>query len=128
LKDEFLVDSFVTGKQRLRCVGKRYLLVRKATSRNHPNLIGLDHQLQLDDNLYFKLAQGIYASNEEKILAQPKIQEGICEVVFLRCPYHQFRHGNVDSVLKDGEVSGIIHFADLRSGRYGFPPLLRRFV
>jgi hypothetical protein len=115
LGDEFLVDSFVTGKQRLRCVGMRYLFVRKANSRSHPRLVGPDDLLPRDESLYVELAQGIYASNEEKIPGQPKIREGICGAVLLRCFLRSSPERTANSVLHDGEVAGIMHFADLQS-------------
>jgi hypothetical protein len=59
----------------------RYPLARGANSRIHPKLIGSDHLLLPDENLKVELAQGIYATNEERIPGQPKIREEICEAV-----------------------------------------------
>jgi len=115
LADEFMIDSFVTGKQRLKCVGVRSRLKRRKNARSHSHLQGPESLPPSDENIYVGLHQGIYATNEPKIPKQPKIREGVCGAVLVRC--HQFanRIRTTDSVLKDGEVAGIMHFADLHT-------------
>jgi hypothetical protein len=113
--DEFLIDSFVTGKQRLKCVGVRFPLKRRENARSHPHRIGPESHLPPDENIYIELRQGIYATNEPKILKQPKIREGVCGAVLVRCRQRSNPLRTLDSVLKDGEVAGFIHFADLQS-------------
>ena len=113
--DEFMIDSFVTGKQRLKCVGVRFPLERRENARNHPHLIDPESHLPPDKNIYIKLRQGIYATNEPKITTQPKVREGVCGAVLVRCRQRTNPLRTLDSVLKDGEVAGFMHFADLRS-------------
>ena len=113
--DEFLIDSFVTGKQRLRCLGSRFRLARKANARSQPTLKGPEDLLPPDDNIYISLRQGIYASNKDNIPGHPKIRAAVCGAALLRCSQYSNRQRDLDSVLKDGEVAGIMHFADLQS-------------
>ncbi len=113
--DEFLIDSFVTGKRRLRCLGSRFRLECKANARRHPSLKGPEDLLPPDDNIYISLRQGIYASNENNIPGNPKIRAGVCGAALLRCFQYSNRQRDTDSVLKDGEIAGIMHFADLQS-------------
>jgi hypothetical protein len=115
IADEFLIDSFVTGKQRLRCVGKRLPLERRQNARSHPHLMAPESHLPPDENIYIQLRQGIYATNELKIPKQPKIREGVCGAVLVRCRQRSNPLRTLDSVLKDGEVAGFMHFADLQS-------------
>jgi hypothetical protein len=113
--DEFLIDSFVTGRQRLGCVGLRLPLKRRQNARSHPRLKGPESLLPPDENIYIELGQGIYATNEPKIPKSPKIREGVCGAVLLRCHQRINPSRTLDSVLKDGEVAGFMHFADLQS-------------
>jgi hypothetical protein len=113
--DHFMIDSFVTGKQRLACVGVRLLMERRERARGHPHLIGPESLLPPDENLYIALRQGIYATNEPMIPKQPKIREGVCGAVLVRCHAKDEISRTLKSVLQDGEVAGFMHFADLRS-------------
>jgi hypothetical protein len=113
--DEFLIDSFVTGRQRLRSLGVRFPLARKENARGHPKLVGPEDMLPLDECIYIELRQGVYASNEEKIPGRPKVRAGICGAVLIRCSLANDKARPMDSVLRDREVAGLMHFADLRS-------------
>ena len=113
--DHFMIDSFVAGKQRLGSVGMRYPLERRENTRGHPHLIAAESHLPPDENIYIKLRQGIYATNKPKIPKQPKIREEVCGAVLIRCRQRTNTLRTLDSVLKDGEVAGFMHFADLQS-------------
>ena len=113
--DKFLIDSFVTNRQKLMCVGARAPVYRRANSRGNLDLLGPAHLLPRDENVYVKLRQGIHATNTPLIPCEPKIREGVCGAVLVRCFSKKDPDRTDDEVLKDGDVAGIMHFADLRS-------------
>lgn len=88
---------------------------RRQNARSHPHLVGPESDLPPDENIYIELRQGIYATNEPKIPTQPKVREGACGAVLIRCRQRSNPLRALDSVLKDGEVAGFMHFADLQS-------------
>ena len=88
---------------------------RRQNARSHPRLKGPENLLPPDENIYIELRQGIYATNEPKIPKLPKIREGVCGAVLLRCRQRENPSRSLEEVLEDGEVAGFIHFADLQT-------------
>ncbi|MCJ1411236.1 hypothetical protein MMC19_005324 [Ptychographa xylographoides] len=105
INDEFLIDSFVTGRQRLRCQGIRI------------RIDGQREELKGDKNklpgagTYISLKQGVYATGSPEIHGVPKIREGVCGSALVRV-----KKGGKDgrNVLENGEISGFMHWSDLQ--------------
>ena len=94
--DQFYVDSFVTGRQFLSCVGCRVL--GKARGQDFLR----NRQESPPDGPYVVLHQGIYATNQPEILGTPKLRAGICGSVLVRAR----RANEKSSCLEDGEICG----------------------
>ena len=120
--DDYLFESFVTGKQRLRCLGRRFPIIRhRATA--HPTLSsppGKTHLLPPDNTGYVKLAQGVLATNTPVLKREPTIRDRVYGSVLVRCGMG----GEKDKVLERGEVAGMLHYADLRELYHATPALL----
>ena len=101
--DQFYIDSFVTGRQFLSCVGCRVL----GKTRGQDFL--RDSKDTPPDGKYIIMHQGIYATNDPEILGSPKLRSGICGSALVRMR----RAKEKSSCLDDGEVCGIMHRADL---------------
>ncbi len=93
--DEVLTDSYIAGRQRLRCLGRRIGIGKAA------NLPGT--------GTYIQLNQGLYATGVPEIHSHPNIRAGVCGSAVVRV-----RSQNKD-VLERGEVAGFMHWADLQS-------------
>jgi hypothetical protein len=104
MMDDFLVDSYVTGRQRLRCLGKRIV-----TEGAKEVLKGKPEDLP-GPGKCIVLRQGVYATNSPKIHASPKIREGICGSALVRAK----RAANKGDMLEFGEVAGFMHWSDLQ--------------
>ncbi|KAJ5803825.1 uncharacterized protein N7518_000128 [Penicillium psychrosexuale] len=101
--DKFFIDSFVTGRQRLLCAGVRVL----GCPRGQDFL--RDRRENPPDGKYVIMHQGIYATNDTMITTAPQLRAGICGSVLVRLQ----RAGEESICLEDGEVCGIMHWADL---------------
>ncbi|KAK2787197.1 hypothetical protein FQN53_005621 [Emmonsiellopsis sp. PD_33] len=93
--DEFLIDSFVTGHQRLVSAGVRVL--------------GKQREQDPSEGKHAVIHQGIYATNDPKALSSPKLRSGICGSAIVRLK----RARQQSKCLEDGEVCGFVHYADL---------------
>lgn len=101
--DQFYIDSFVTGRQLLSCVGCR-VLGRKRGQDFLP-----DRKESPPDGKYIIMHQGIYATNDPEVLGSPKLRSGICGSALIRLR----RAKEKSSCLDDGEICGIMHWAGL---------------
>lgn len=102
-KDTFVIDSFVTGRQALRCAGKRIVLKEGASSY----LKGSSENLPLPGK-YLWLHQGVWATNAPEILGTPRLRAGVCGASIVRA-----REGAVN-VLDKGQVCAFMHWTDLQ--------------
>ena len=107
ISDEFLFDSFVTGKQRMRCAGVR---IRKAGQRRE-ELVGNKEHLP-DSGNWIELCQGIYATGSPEIRGAPKIRAGVYGSALIRVSIAG--ETNDPAILQRGEVAGFMHWSDLR--------------
>ena len=103
--DDFLFDSFVTGRQRIKCLGKRILV--KGGSK--AVLKGKPEDLQ-GPGKYISLQQGVYATNSPEIHGYPKVREGVCGSALVRAR----RAADDNDRLEEGEVAGFMHWSDLQ--------------
>ncbi|KAL9020027.1 MAG: hypothetical protein Q9185_002715 [Variospora sp. 1 TL-2023] len=107
MADEFLIDSYVTGRQTLKCLGIR---IRKDSSREKDFIVGKGQEHLLPPSgKYINLIQGIYATSEPVIKSPPKIREGVCGSALVRS---RKRWGG--DVLSEGAIAGFMQFSDLR--------------
>lgn len=108
----FLIDSFVTGQQKLRFEGIRVRLP--------PSSRGKDFQLppKTDPSkiplpppgTYVSVHQ-VYATSEPMIKGQPKIREGVCGSALVRSTTRL--GAKLSSVVDKGEIAGFMHFSNL---------------
>ncbi|KAJ9480902.1 hypothetical protein VN97_g12621 [Penicillium thymicola] len=101
--DKFFIDSFVTGRQRLLCAGVRVLGCKRGQDFRG------DRRENPPDGKYIIMHQGIYATNDPMITTAPQLRASICGSVLVRLQ----RAGEGSLCLEDGEVCGIMHWADL---------------
>ncbi|KAJ5955394.1 hypothetical protein N7501_009673 [Penicillium viridicatum] len=101
--DKFFIDSFVTGRQRLLCAGVRVLGCKRGQDFLR------DRRENPPDGKYVIMHQGIYATNDTMITTASQLRSGICGSVLIRLQ----RAGEESICLEDGEVCGIMHWADL---------------
>ena len=112
--DEFVIDSFVTGFQRLRCLGARL----RVEGMRERELKGRSDSLPIPGR-YVPLIQGIYATSAPKIISKPKIRKGVCGSALVRIS--KASKGKKDdkegekSILAEGAVGGFMHWSDLQS-------------
>jgi hypothetical protein len=103
--DDFLFDSFVTGRQRMKCLGKRILTKGGAKEV----LKGKPEDLP-GPGKYIILRQGIYATNSPKIHGYPRAREGVCGSALVRAK----KTAEKGDRLEMGEVAGFMHWSDLQ--------------
>lgn len=101
--DKFFIDSFVTGRQCLLCAGVRVLGCKRGQDFLR------DRRENPPDGKYVIMHQGIYATNDTVITTAPQLRSGISGSVLVRLQ----RAGEESICLEDGEVCGIMHWADL---------------
>ncbi|EPE06834.1 hypothetical protein F503_03261 [Ophiostoma piceae UAMH 11346] len=71
--DDYLFESFVTGRQWIKCIGRRFPITRRrATALLSPDNTG-----------YVKLAQGVFATNTSVSTRQPAIRDRVCGSMLL---------------------------------------------
>ncbi|KIX09744.1 uncharacterized protein Z518_00825 [Rhinocladiella mackenziei CBS 650.93] len=102
--DTVLIDSFVTGRQALRCVGIRIVTAKGSASF----LKGEAKDLPGEGN-YIHLSQGIWATNAPDICGATKIRAGVCGSAAVR----NKAEGATKS-LDRGEICGFMHWSDLQ--------------
>jgi hypothetical protein len=102
--DTVLIDSFVTGRQALRCVGTRLVTVERPACF----LKGKVEDLPGEGD-YLQLHQGIWATNAPDIRGTPKIRAGVCGSAVVR----NKAKGAAKS-LDRGEICGFMHWSDLQ--------------
>ena len=112
--DEFVIDSFVSGFQRLKCLGLR--LGREGMRERE--LKGRPESLPIPES-YVALIQGIYATSAPEITSKPRIQEGVCGSALVRISKATKGKKNdkevEKSILAEGAVGGFMHWSDLQS-------------
>ena len=111
--DEFVIDSFTTGLQRLICLGVR----TRTPNMREKDLIGKPGELP-EPGTYIRLIQGIYALSSPEITAKPHIRNGVCGAALLRISKGSEK--KTDQVLQartlsEGGIGGFMHWADLQS-------------
>ncbi|OJD19516.1 hypothetical protein AJ78_00487 [Emergomyces pasteurianus Ep9510] len=104
ISDQFLIDSFATGRQHLWSAGVRVLGKERGDDFLRDRKDGGP-----PDGKYVVTHQGIYATNDAEILGTPKLRPGMCGSAIVRLK----RAKEQSSCLEDGEICGIMHWADL---------------
>jgi hypothetical protein len=118
--DDFVVDSFVTGKQKLRNLGKRFQFGRRRGQPN-PDIVDVGGPLPTEGARYIAAEQGVSATNDAFMTKKPYIRAGICGAVLLRCKNVKQRALTEPEVMELGEVAGMVHFCDLQLKKCGTP-------
>jgi hypothetical protein len=116
MNEEFVIDSFVTGRQRLRLQG-----IRLPINEGLPELKGKPEDLPNPGN-YLAFSQGIYATGAPEIHTVPRIGDGVCGSAVVRIKAGK-EVGTRQDVLHRGEVCGFMHWSDLQL-KYGSGGLL----
>ena len=88
LNDQFMVDSFVTGVQRMNCLG---VILRDANGM---------------------VSQVIFATSAPQVNSHPKVRAGMCGATLVRCK-HASGKLSLEEVLANGEIGGFVHWPDL---------------
>jgi hypothetical protein len=94
--DTVLIDSFVTGRQALRCVGTRIV---KGKVKDLPG-----------EDYYLQLHQGVWATNAPEIRGTTKIRAGVCGTAVVRN-----KAKGATKSLDRGEICGFMHWSDLQT-------------
>ncbi|KAI4125324.1 MAG: hypothetical protein LQ347_005418 [Umbilicaria vellea] len=105
VNDEFYIDSFVTGRQRLRCQGVRIRI------EGEREVLKSDKSKLPGTGTFISLRQGVYATGSPEFYGVPKIRAGVCGSALVRV-----RKAGKDGgeVLEKGEISGFMHWSDLQ--------------
>ncbi|KAK4160656.1 hypothetical protein QBC43DRAFT_303575 [Cladorrhinum sp. PSN259] len=110
LFDEFLVDGFTTGLQRLVSLGRRWQIARKPGQRHShlaaPN--GDNSVSPLDEVAYISAKQGVYNTSDPILKSRPYFRNRAYRAVLLRSKTRIKKYA-----VKQGEICGMFHFADL---------------
>jgi len=104
INDKFLIDGFTTGRQRLRCQGKRIRIEGETEVPQGKTKTSAK---------YITHRQGVYATGSPEIHGTPKIRAGICGAAVVRVKTTGQGGGDV---LEKGEVSGFIQLGNGRQG------------
>ena len=107
--EDFLIDGFVTGRQRLKCLGRRIRVVA-ADSREKKDFVveaGSEHLLSPSGS-HIAFNQGIHATSSPIIQSVPTIREGVCGSALVRLTARS--RGNV---LTEGGVAGFMQYTGL---------------
>jgi len=111
LNDTFLIDSYITGPQKLLLHGIRYTVRQgaRATQQHDIKTKGLPPDLLPSPKLpYLGLIQGMFSSSASEIPRLPRIRAGVCGSAVIRIQTMANR-----DVSADGAVAGFMHFTDL---------------
>lgn len=112
--DEYMIDSFATGKQRLIGLGRRFEIGRRSGAGSLTVPQGHEHLLPTKKVAYVATRQGAYATNHPTILREPIIRDSVCGSILLRCYERGIERTEENKVMKKGEVCAMMHFADLQ--------------
>ncbi len=120
LGDQYVIDSFATGKQRLFVYGERLAIGRRGREPRHniwtPQ--GMEHLAPLPIVAYIKLEQKVCTTNTPIMNSKPYIRDGACGAVLLRVRRGKLDKASMKEAEKDvtarGEIGGMMHFADLQ--------------
>jgi hypothetical protein len=102
--DTVLIDSFVAGRQALRCVG-----IRIATAKRSASLLKGKAKDPPGEGDCLQLYQGIWATNAPEIRGTTKIRAGICGSAVVRN-----KAKGATKSLERGEICGFMHWSDLQ--------------
>jgi hypothetical protein len=111
IRDLFLIDSYITGPQKLFLDGIRYPVRQgaRATQQYGIKTKGLSSDLLLSPRLpYLEMVQGMFSTAALEIPRQPQIRAGVCGSALIRV-----RTVRGVDVSAEGAVAGFMHFADL---------------
>ena len=112
--DEFMIDSFSTGKQKLKCLGRRVRPAGDSKREREFDVPKGSKSLLQPPGKYVALVQGIYATSTPVMKSGPMIREGVCGSAIVRS-----RHVGKEAVLEEGQVGGFMQFSDLKSKTFG---------
>ena len=115
INEEFVIDSFVTGRQRLRLFGLR------TPADDLQNMKGKLGDLP-SSGKYLQFSQGIFATGSREISVVPKIRDGVCGAAVVRLTKGP-KAGSRENVLEKGQVCGFMHWANIQL-KYGCGELL----
>jgi hypothetical protein len=112
--DVFLIDSYMTGPQKMTFHGARFAKASRRTARaaaqHDIRPKDLDSKLLPSPKLpYLELGQGIYSTTATEIPTRPQIRARVCGSALIRI---MARDGG--DVSAEGAVAGFMHFADLQ--------------
>ena len=112
--DEFLLDSYTTGIQRLKCLGLRAFICRESKKPNtsQPVEAGTTGSLA-----YIQFEQLACATNQHVMTTKPYIRNGACGAVLFRCNIEQMDRAQELSstqVMSRGEIAAMMHYADAK--------------
>jgi hypothetical protein len=115
--DQYLIDSFSTGKRQLFGLGRRFEIKRDGNQRRKDLYIvpGEEDKLPPTDVAYIGLRQGAYVTNHPTIYQVPQIRDVCCGAVLLRCGRKKQKRDYRGSAAEQGEICGMMHYADLQS-------------
>jgi hypothetical protein len=116
LNEEYAIDSFVTGTQRLRLAG-----IRARNDDAGPALKGKPEDIP-DDGYHLSFAQGIYATGAPEIYNMPRIRDGVSGCAVVRVTRGKIASER-ENVLHEGEICGFMHWSNILF-RYGSGGLL----
>ncbi|KAG5815339.1 hypothetical protein H9Q74_010038 [Fusarium xylarioides] len=119
IRDEFVFDSCVSGKQTLFCFGSRSTIDWRP-KQPHPTLLidaNFEGDAPVNNVMYIAFEQGAFVTNAPTILKKPQIRNSVCGSVLLRC--HNADSGAKRArkrtlAMETGEVGSMMHFADLQ--------------
>lgn len=117
--DEFVIDGYNTGQQRLKCLGIRVRTSDEGKRERDFQISQGSERLLPPAGKYVALVQGIYATSALVIKSKPMIRAGVCGAAIVRS--RRVGHGNV---LDEGGVAGFMQFSDLRPKTMGQGELL----
>ncbi|KAK3934635.1 hypothetical protein QBC46DRAFT_347429 [Diplogelasinospora grovesii] len=109
--DEYLIDSHVTGMQKLKGYGATANNQSASPKKHHHH----HHLLPPDNAAYIAARQGAFATNSTTMTSEPRIRDSVCGSVLLRCRDVTKGEESRGEVLKRGEVCAMVHYADLQS-------------
>ncbi|MCJ1240267.1 hypothetical protein MMC14_008267 [Varicellaria rhodocarpa] len=113
--DEFLLDSYSIGKQKLKCLGRRaFFSATSVPAGPDVNRQVLPGTADAEGPLRFiEFDQLCCGMNEPIMASELYIRDGACGTVMLRC---SMRDENLSphEVLSRGEVCAMMHFGDIK--------------
>lgn len=125
--DQFVIDSFTTGKQLLAQVGVK-VQVARLPGTEHPDIVtpaNNDECLPVPGVEYIHVSQGIHSTQELEMTDKPYIRDSACGSVLFRSYRHiknptgprKTRVEGPKAAIARGEVFGMMHLADITNRR-----------